>query len=569
MAGASSVLEILVRARDEASGVLRRVEGATSSLARGASGVSSAWGRVSPVLGGVARGVAAATAAVGAGAVALTGVGLRTAASMEQARIGFETMLGSARRADAFLEDLAEFAAKTPFEFPDLVSASQRLLALGFAAQDVRPMMTAIGNAVAAVGGGAAEIDRAVTAIGQIQAKGRLQAEEMLQLNELGIFSWQMLADAIGTSVPKAMERVRKGQVSAAQFMQAFQQQTGEAFGNMMRRQSQSLLGMLSTFRDAVTMRLADTASPLVEALKQALPQVTSLVGRLLDEVGPIFADLVGMIARAAQALLPLVAPVARVLAEVLASAVRALVPVLSALAPIVTELAVALGEVLVALLPLIPPLGELLVAATPLLVVLAELLAAVLRPMVGVARVLVGALAALVRPIVGVAQAVAQAIEAGRAWSAAWQALRAAAQAALGAIRSAASRTLGWLRGAFRAVAEVGRGIWEQILGAARAAFNAVALAWNSTVGRLSFRVPGWVPLIGGRGFDVPDIPLLAAGGIVTRPLIAGLGEAGPEAVIPLRRGMAPLRIDVRLVVDRRRFVGASDVEFIWGGRW
>jgi hypothetical protein len=46
-------------------------------------------------------------------------------------------------------------------------------------------------------------------------------------------------------------------------------------------------------------------------------------------------------------------------------------------------------------------------------------------------------------------------------------------------------------------------------------------------------------------------------------------LGEAGPEAVIPLRRAGAPLRLDVRLVVDRRRFVGATDVEYVWGGRW
>ncbi len=566
---AASTLEIVVRAHDEATGVLRRVGEAASSVASQAGGVRSAWSRIGPVVGGVARGVAAATAAVGAGAVSLTAIGLRTAASMEQARIGFETMLGSARRADAFLEGLADFAARTPFEFPDLVSASQRLLALGFAARDVRPVMTALGDAVAAVGGGAAEIDRAVTAIGQIQAKGRLQAEEMMQLNELGIFSWQMLADAIGTSVPKAMEKVSRGQVSAAEFMKAFTEATGEAFGGMMREQSKSLLGMLSTLKDTIQMRLADTAGPLVEGIKQALPQVTSLLGSLLDEVGPIFADLTKVISEALAGLLPLVAPVARVLAQVLAGAVRALVPVFSALAPIVAELATSLGQVLEALLPLIPPLGELLVAAAPLLVVLARLLAAVLRPLVAVAGVLARALAALVRPIVSVAEAVARAISAGRAWQAAWGALRAAASSALEGIRAVASRVLGWLRAAFRSVADVGRSIWDGILRAARAVFNAIASVWNSTVGRLSFRVPDWVPLIGGRGFDVPDIPLLASGGVVTRPTLAVLGEAGPEAVVPLSRGRPPLRVDVRLVVDRRRFTRAADVEYVWGGRW
>ena len=66
---------------------------------------------------------------------------------------------------------------------------------------------------------------------------------------------------------------------------------------------------------------------------------------------------------------------------------------------------------------------------------------------------------------------------------------------------------------------------------------FNAVASVWNNTIGKLSFKVPSWVPGIGGKGFDVPDIPMLAEGGIVTGPTLAMIGEAGPEAVIPLSK--------------------------------
>jgi hypothetical protein len=69
------------------------------------------------------------------------------------------------------------------------------------------------------------------------------------------------------------------------------------------------------------------------------------------------------------------------------------------------------------------------------------------------------------------------------------------------------------------------------------KAAFRAVATLWNNTVGKLSFSVPSWVPLIGGKGFDVPDIPMLAEGGIVTSAQLAMIGERGPEAVIPLSK--------------------------------
>lgn len=66
---------------------------------------------------------------------------------------------------------------------------------------------------------------------------------------------------------------------------------------------------------------------------------------------------------------------------------------------------------------------------------------------------------------------------------------------------------------------------------------FNGIASLWNNTVGKMSFKIPGWVPGIGGKGFDVPNIPMLAEGGIVTGPTLAMIGEAGPEAVIPLDR--------------------------------
>ncbi len=74
-------------------------------------------------------------------------------------------------------------------------------------------------------------------------------------------------------------------------------------------------------------------------------------------------------------------------------------------------------------------------------------------------------------------------------------------------------------------------------ILGIYKGIFNAIASLWNNTFGKLSFKVPGWVPGIGGKGFDVPDIPMLAEGGIVSRPTLALIGERGPEAVIPLDR--------------------------------
>lgn len=83
--------------------------------------------------------------------------------------------------------------------------------------------------------------------------------------------------------------------------------------------------------------------------------------------------------------------------------------------------------------------------------------------------------------------------------------------------------------------ITEVTIPLFSSLLAAAKAVFNGIARIWNNTVGKLSFSIPDWVPGIGGKGFSMPDIPMLADGGIVTAPTLALIGEAGPEAVIPL----------------------------------
>jgi hypothetical protein len=78
----------------------------------------------------------------------------------------------------------------------------------------------------------------------------------------------------------------------------------------------------------------------------------------------------------------------------------------------------------------------------------------------------------------------------------------------------------------------------FETVYSIFKTLFNGIASLWNNTVGKLSFKAPGWVPGIGGKGFDVPNIPMLSEGGIVTRPTLAMIAEGGEsEAVIPLSK--------------------------------
>lgn len=76
-----------------------------------------------------------------------------------------------------------------------------------------------------------------------------------------------------------------------------------------------------------------------------------------------------------------------------------------------------------------------------------------------------------------------------------------------------------------------------------------------------LKFKVPKWVPKIGGKKVGIPPkikVPMLAEGGIVNSPTLAMIGEKGPEAVVPLGKGghgmgnTFNIKIDVSGVTDR-----------------
>lgn len=90
---------------------------------------------------------------------------------------------------------------------------------------------------------------------------------------------------------------------------------------------------------------------------------------------------------------------------------------------------------------------------------------------------------------------------------------------------------------GAWESVKNIFGNAFSALKGLAKAPLNAVISLINKAIGglnKLSVTVPDWVPGIGGQqwGFNIPQIPMLATGGIATQPSICGEGGY-PEYVI------------------------------------
>ena len=262
---------------------------------------------------GIAIRAGAAVGIAGAGIVGtLAAIGVKTAATNEQAEIAFTNMLGSATGAKTYLEELKVFAAQTPFELPDVQMGAQRLMAMGVSARNVLPYLTAIGDAVSGMGGGAEEINQVVTAIGQIQAKGKVQGDEILQLTEAGIPALRILAAQYGVTTSAMSKMMEQGKVSSddalPKLIEGIEKGTKatKGFGGMMEQQSRTLAGRWSTIKDVATQGLAGAVEPLLpilgrtmqwvgEKLPDGMSRAESAgrkVAAVLNVMRPLFRDM-------------------------------------------------------------------------------------------------------------------------------------------------------------------------------------------------------------------------------------------------------------------------------------
>lgn len=103
----------------------------------------------------------------------------------------------------------------------------------------------------------------------------------------------------------------------------------------------------------------------------------------------------------------------------------------------------------------------------------------------------------------------------------------------------------VGIFSGIFGGIVAVAKAPINLVIGLINGMISAIESGVNwviSSINKLSFKVPSWVPGIGGNrfGFDMNKValgrvPFLARGAVVTTPTPAIFGEAGAEAVVPL----------------------------------
>ncbi len=226
---------------------------------------------------------AAALGAIGSvikGIASMGSEAIMAAAKMKQYEIAFTTMLKSAEKGKAMMQDLQDFAAKTPFDVPGVVEAAQQLTAFGFEAKEIIPTLTTLGDAAAGLGKGSEGVKLMGYALGQIKAAGTLKTQDVNQLVNAGVSVWQMLAEASGKSVAEIKDMTEKGMIDSLAAIEVITKGMQENYGGMMAVTGKEVTGLVNEISEGMGNGLALIGSYLTDSLgvRDILKSVTESI---------------------------------------------------------------------------------------------------------------------------------------------------------------------------------------------------------------------------------------------------------------------------------------------------
>lgn len=288
--------------------------------------------------------------------------------------------------------------------------------------------------------------------------------------------------------------------------LQMFKQQAEVALKPLANTMFDSLNSLMPVVADAM-----ESLSPIIE---ETVTTLTPLITELFDGLLPVLKNLLPMIVQIGGKLLTALLPPIMKLFNAIMPVVLQL---LEALMPILDIIITLLGPILDLIVQVLQPVLNLISQAiAPLILVLAQLINTALQPLgpiiewlSGLFTEVLGSAIANVRPIIdaliGVFSGVIDFIK--NVFAGNWQ-------------------------GAWDAVIKIFKNIWDGLVAIFKLPINWIIDGINMFLKGLNkLKIPDWVPLVGGKGIEIPLIPKLAAGGFTDGLSFAG--EAGTEAVI------------------------------------
>lgn len=200
---------------------------------------------------------------------------VRTADEIERLGVSLKSVEGSAAGGEKALAWLREFNEKTPFQLNEITTAF--IKAKNWIGS-YNGVLQATANYTAKTAGTYQDLEGIITALRQAYVKGKLQAEEMNQLNERSVAAAKLLAKAMGKTTDEIIAMATAGKLGRNE-IELLIKAMGEDAAGASEEMAQTFSGIWSNFLEQLNqVELAVADAGIFAFIKSELAEVTAQI---------------------------------------------------------------------------------------------------------------------------------------------------------------------------------------------------------------------------------------------------------------------------------------------------
>ena len=580
-------LDIIVSLTDQATAGLNRIKDNVQTM----SGRVDQFGKKFGLMG---------AAIVGATGL-IAKAAFTQAAAFEQSTVAFETMLGSAEKGQTLLRQISDFAAKTPFTLPGVEESTRMLLAMGIESENIIPTLKSLGDVSAGLSVPLENIALAYGQVRAANQLYGTELRQFVNngVPLLAVLAEQF--GTTEASVKQMVENGEVGFKDVEKAFQSMSGEGGTFF-NLMEKQSKTFNGQVSNLKDNLSLLarefapLVKVATGALAKVNDALSGLTNRIREvglkqffeenktaIIVFAGVVGGLLLGAIVAVTAAFISFMGPALLIGAYVAAAgaAIGLLVAGFIKALPLIQAVGGTIRDFVVSAFSTLQE--KVRQVAQDIQATFNAIKAFFEQVWEGIKNVFIFTLAVISGSVIdyfdkmgidifAVFEAISQFFsawwdyiavffgtklaEVKMTWEAFWGAISAFFTTAWAGISGKAKEAWGQLKtlfdsasapirtawsGLWDGIKNTMSSAWEVIKGGVKAGINYIIDKINTFIKKVNeiamkaSRIPGIkadaIP-------QLPTIPLLANGGIITKPTLAMIGEGGEsEAVVPLSK--------------------------------
>lgn len=305
----------------------------------------------------------------------------------------------------------------------------------------------------------------------------------------------------------------------------------------------------LENFKTSLGSAIAPTVQQFLSLAIDNLPTIESMIAQLAPMITGIFQQLGPPLLELVSSLLPMLLSLFNAILPIASQLITAIVPV------IIRLLETLLPPIIQIVETLLPPLLALLQPILDLLTPLIELLQPILDLVVAVLEPIATLISDLITPLISIISKLIQValVPLKNWWTILSDVMSNTVSAAvelimsrIDTIKGVFSGLIQFIKGVFTGdweaawdgIKNIFSSIWEGIKTAFKIPINWIIDGINAFIRGINrIKIPNWVPVVGGKGFSIAEIPELEQGGILEKGQTGFLEGNGAEAVVPLHQ--------------------------------